>query len=97
MSRTRPQGQTDDLAFPVRIKVAVPPQGLGRLLDELRVWLQLELAGAHAVHSATTIGGSAMAIYLCSVADAVRLMEAFPDLPLADATRSPAYNKPGGR
>lgn len=97
MSRTRPQAQTDDLAFPVRIKVVIPPEGLGRLADELHAWLKREMPGAHAVHSAPMIGGSAVAIYLRSTADAVRLTEALPDLRLADGTGSPAYTKPGGR
>ena len=95
MTRTRPQGQTDNLAFRVRVKVVIPRKGLGALSDELHVWPKCEQAGAYAVHSAPIIGRRATAIHVQSVADAIRLTEAFPNLTLADAKGSLAYSSPG--
>ena len=71
MTRTLPQALIDDLAFPVGVKIAAAPSGLGRQTDELQVWLQPEPPGPHAGHSAPTIGGSAMGNYHCSAANAI--------------------------
>lgn len=82
--RSTPAAKRDDNAFPIRIKFAVPPGGLGKRLDEMMAWLRANLPGdLHAVHSARAIGGSACAIYFISLADAGRFLEAFPDVELA--------------
>lgn len=86
--RTAPAAKRDDDAFPVRIKLAVPPEGLGKTLDAITAWLRDELPReAFAVHSARTIGGSAMAIYFLGIEDAGRFLAAFPDVSLATGTR----------
>jgi hypothetical protein len=81
--RSTPSATRDDDAFPIRIKLAVPPDGLGKDLDAMMAWLREHLTSRHAVHSARTIGGSAMAVYFTSLADAAAFLEAFPDMPLA--------------
>lgn len=82
--RSTPSAKRDDDAFPIRIKFAVPPEGLGKQLDVINAWLRANLQPAtFAVHSARTIGGSAMAIYFTGLADAAAFVEAFPDVPLA--------------
>lgn len=82
--RTTPAAKRDDLVFPVRIKLEVPPDGLGRVLDEIHAWLRAHLEpGAFATHSAARIGGSAMAIYFMCVGDAAKFIAAFPQTRLA--------------
>ncbi len=82
--RTTPAAKRDDEAFPIRVKIAVPSEGLGKRLDAMHAWLRDNLPGnCHAVHSARMIGGSAMAVYFLSLADAGTFLEAFPDVPLA--------------
>lgn len=82
--RSTPSAKRDDDAFPIRLKFAVPPEGLGKRLDEINAWLRDYLpAGAFAVHSARTIGGSAMAIHFVAIEDARALLQQFPDLALA--------------
>jgi len=82
--RSTPSAQRHDDAFPIRFKLAVPAEGLGKRLDEVNVWLTLSLPrDAYAVHSARTIGGSAMAVHFMSLADAGSFLAAFPDMPLA--------------
>lgn len=82
--RTAPAAKRDDDAFPIRIKFAVPPNGLGKRLDELNAWLRFALPpGSFAIHSARAIGGSAMAVHLLAIEDACALLERFPDLRLA--------------
>lgn len=93
--RTTPQSKTDDLAFPVRLKIAVPAFGLGGDLVRIETWLREHIgAGNFAQASAAAIGGSAHAIYFKEPTDAVRFREAFPCLDLADGTISPAYTSP---
>lgn len=82
--RTTPSAKRDDDAFPIRVKLAVPPEGLGKRLDEINAWLRANLPQHHfAIHSARTIGGSAMAIHFMALDDARRFLDAFPDPPLA--------------
>ena len=82
--RTSPSAKRDDDAFPIRVKLAVPPEGLGRRLDEMTAWLRDHLPrDAYAVHSARTIGGSAMAVHFLTIDDAVRFVKAVPHVPLA--------------
>lgn len=82
--RSTPSAKRDDDAFPIRIKLAVPSDGLGKRLDELMAWLRDNLPReSYAVHSARAIGGSAMAVYFLTFTDAGTFLDAFPDLPLA--------------
>jgi hypothetical protein len=82
--RSTPSAKRDDDAFPIRIKLAVPPGGLGKRLDEITAWLRDNLSsGAYAVHSARTIGGSAMAVHFLALVDAAAFLEVFSDVPLA--------------
>lgn len=82
--RSTSSAKRDDDAFPIRLKFAVPPEGLGKRLDEVNAWLQSDVRpGGFAVHSARTIGGSAMAIHLLEMEDALALVHRFPDLKLA--------------
>lgn len=94
--RTLPQSKTDDLAFPVRVKIAVPEGGLGKISEGMREWLKRELGpGNYAWHSAGMAAGrQASAVYFRSTADAERCIAAFPELELADGTASPAYRSP---
>jgi hypothetical protein len=99
--RSTPQARTDDLAFPVRVKFAVPGSGIRSIHDTLgermREWLRRELApGDYAWHAATSIGINATALYFRSIADAHRFVDAFPEFALADATGRAAYGR-GGR
>jgi hypothetical protein len=90
--RTTQQSKTDELAFPVRVKVAVPDYGMGRELDDIRDWLKAELGSDQfAVHPTPGLGGSAAAYYFRTVPAALRFFDAFPGLRLADGTLSPAY------
>jgi hypothetical protein len=98
--RSTPQSRTDDLAFPVRVKFAVPGCGIASIHDTLgermREWLRRELPpGDHAWHSALSLGTNACAIYFRRVNDAQRFVEAFPEFALADATRGARYIRPG--
>lgn len=82
--RSTCSAKRDDDAFPIRIKLAVPAEGLGKRLDEVNAWLRLSLPrDAYAVHSARMIGGSAMALHFMSLANATSFLAAFPDMPLA--------------
>jgi hypothetical protein len=98
--RSTPQAKTDDLAFPVRVKFAVPGSGIASIGDTLsqrmREWLASELPpGDHAWHAAQSLGTHATAIYFRRVSDALRFVEAFPEFALADGTRAAAYTRPG--
>lgn len=82
--RSTPAAKRDDEAYPIRLKFAVPPFGLGKQLDEINAWLRNHLEpGAFAVHSARAFGGSAMAIHFLAIEDALQFRDAFPELPLA--------------
>ena len=64
----------------------VPPDGLGRLANDIPAWLHANLApGAFATHSARAIGGSAMAVYFLRIEDAQLFLKRFPDAELAVA------------
>ena len=96
--RSTPQSVTDDLAFPVRVKIAVPGSGLGGPGREMHDWLTAQLGpGEYAVHAAQSIGSHAMAVYFRSAEAAQRFVAAFPSLALADGTLSPAYTSPAIR
>jgi len=86
------QAKRDDLAFPVRVKVRVPPNGLGRALDDMLRWLN-ENVGAfdHASHGQPGFACSTAAFYFRNVKTALAFTNAFPDAELADGLASPAY------
>lgn len=96
MTRRRPaQRDIDDKAFPIRVKVRVPPSGLGIIIADLELWLAAEVfPGEYAHHHSQTLGGDAMAFYFRRMKDAGRFLDAFPMLELADGTISPAYSSP---
>ncbi|WP_424932107.1 SOS response-associated peptidase [Amaricoccus macauensis] len=93
--RSTSQARLDDEAFPVRVKLAIPPQGLGRRLQDVHAWLSAEIGAGHfAVHAASSTGSDALAIYFCDIDCARALLEAFPDIALADGTISLPYSSP---
>ena len=93
--RTTPQRTIDDAAFPIRIKLRVPPTSLGNILTDLLLWQSAEVGpGDFAQHPGATLGGDAVAIYFRRIGDAARFLEAFPMLELADGTTSRAYTSP---
>lgn len=94
--RSTPQYKTDDLAFPIRIKIAVPGMGLGDLYNEIHDWLRGNFSRwDYAVHSVSGIGGSAMGIYFSSFDQAQKFMIAFEGVELADGTRTQSYRQHG--
>ena len=93
--RSTPQRDIDDRAVPIRVKVRVPPTGLGAVLTDLELWLAAEVfPGEYAHHHSQTLGGDAMAFYFRRIKDAGRFLEAFPQLEMADGTTSPGYTSP---
>ena len=94
--RTRAQHKTDDLAFPIRVKFAIPRDGLGIVLTDAHVWLRENLGdGRYAVHSTQSIGTDALGVYFVSVEDAERFIAAMPTLQIADGTITRGYYRPG--
>ena len=92
---TSPYRQTDDTAFPVRVKIAVPASGFGQSIHDPLIWLQSNLgSGNYAQHSVAALGGSAVGFYFRDVEGAQAFVLAFPDLVLADGTESIAYSSP---
>ena len=93
--RSTPQKKIDERAFPVRIRILVPPSGLGQQLNHVHDWLHAEIGrGQFAVHSCSGIGADSIGIYLRDVEGARFLLEAFPGLELEDGTDSPHYSSP---
>lgn len=86
------QAKRDDLAFPVRVKVRVPVEGLGSLLDDMQSWLN-ENVGAvdHACHNQPGLACSTAAFYFRDTEAATAFVRAFPGAELADGLASPAY------
>ena len=96
--RTTPQKKIDDLAFPVRVKLAIPDNGLGCRLEAINSWLKSHMSsGDFACHSHEGLTCGTLAIYFRSVRDAASFSETFTDLTLADGTLSPAYSTPSRR
>ena len=85
MARRSPTSATEtDRRFPIRVKVAIPPTGLGSVIEEAERWLRRELGpGRYGQSPATSIGTDACAYHFTSLADAQRFLEAFPQLELA--------------
>jgi hypothetical protein len=82
----------DDAAFPVRLKLRVPPAGFGQNLIEILRWLRREVGnGNFAHHEAETLEEEALGVHFRCLEDAAAFMTAFPDLQLADGTVSRSY------
>lgn len=83
------QAKRDDLAFPVRVKVRVPREGLGPLLDRMQVWLR-ENVGAfdHACHSQPGLACDTAACYCRAAEVALQFWRAFSAVQLADILAS---------
>lgn len=85
--RSTPRSKVDDIAFPIRVKIVVPPYGLSTLLDEMHQWLKAScLPNEYASHPAQTRGGSATAYYFRDIETARAFLARFPALALADCT-----------
>lgn len=94
--RSTPQKQVDDRAFPIRIKIAAHKGGMGQLYDVVHLWLRDTIGtGNYAVHGFRGYPDDANAYYFRSIEDAARFLAAFPQLRLADGTRSPDHASPG--
>ena len=82
----------DEAAFPVRLKLHVPPHGFGHALIDILQWLRREVGdGNFARHEAETLEEEALAIHFRRLEDAATFMSAFPELQLADGTTSRLY------
>jgi hypothetical protein len=86
MSRhTSPQRREDELRFPIRVKVRVPPGGLGNLVTDADRWLRANLEpGAWAHWPVEAMRGAATAYHFRRLEDAARFFAAFPGLEVAD-------------
>ena len=90
--RSMSQRALAEATFPIRIKVRIPPTGLGRDLIELLRWLAREVGeGNFARHDTETLEEEALAIHFRRPEDLNRFLASFPRLELADETRSRAY------
>lgn len=90
--RSSPQEKIDDSAFPVRVKLFIPENGLQRRLDDLHQWLTFEVGpGEYAVHSASGLAMDAIGVYFRDVEAARALVQAFPEMALADGTQHCVY------
>jgi hypothetical protein len=86
------QARRDELAFPVRVKIRVPDDGLGNALDAMIDWLRANLpAPDYACHSAPGLGCSTAAFHFRNVETAHAFVSAFPAAELADGIAFPAY------
>lgn len=99
IQRTRPQAKTDDLAFPIRVKLAIPHHDRAMwwgLDTRLTIWLR-ELGPNRCVrHSGGwSVKGQAMALYFRTLEDAQACLAAFPEFELADGVDSVTYYAPG--
>ena len=84
-----------DTAFTVRIKIRVPPHGLGKVLDECFRWLNDNVGTERFSQAATAkLGTSATAFYFLCLEDFLSFLNAFTELETADGTVSPAYSSP---
>ena len=93
--RSTPQKKIDELAFPVRVRFAVPERGFGMRLDAIHAWLSTEVGmGFYAVYSSRGLATDALGIYLRDIESARALITAFPDLILADGTECRGYTSP---
>lgn len=96
VKRTSPQAKTDDLAFPIRVKILVPELGFGRKMDDIVEWLRNNLAATdYAWHGAQSYAHwHTTAFYFRSITVAARFLEEHPWLEVADETVMPTYTSP---
>ena len=88
--RSARQADTDDLAFPIRVKLRVPTTGLGNVLTDLLMWLSAEVGpGNFAQHPGPTLGGEAVAIHFRRISDAARFLDAKVVLLTQDVGKGP--------
>ena len=93
--RSTPQKKKDDDAFPIRVKIVIPPFGFGQTYDEIEFWLRSEIGrGNYARHAARSYPKDASAFYFRSIEDARRFLAAFPALELRDGTIMTGYTSP---
>jgi len=87
MSRhTSPNKRRIDDAFPVRVKVVVPPGGLGNLLSEIHAWIKANLTHERCRNlPVRSVYCQATAYHFRTLEDAQAFLDAFPMLELADA------------
>lgn len=88
---TYPKKRSDDLDFPVRVKIFVPDLGFGSMYDLMYEWLDEHAdPRGYAVHpGASSVPGHVVAFHVRSAATAAAFMEAFPTLKLADGAQEP--------
>ena len=88
--RSTPRAVLDETSFPVRLALLHSGGGQdGLRWTELEVWLVENVGrGNFATHGITKHRPYAMGIYLRTVEDARRFVEAFPDRALADSTET---------
>lgn len=85
MSRhTSPNRKRIDDAYPVRVKIRIPRNGLGNLFGEIHAWLMALGPGRAANQSTRGLYCDATAYYFRDLADAEPFLAAFPMLELAD-------------
>ena len=86
------QAKRDDLAYPVRVRIRVPENGLGKLLDGMIDWLRENVPAAdYACHSAPGLACSTAAFYFREVGIAHAFVSAFPAAELADGVGNASY------
>jgi hypothetical protein len=97
--RARPQAKTDDIHFPIRVKLAIPrhDRALWWALDtRLDAWLRAMGPSRYARHSGGwCMQGEALALYFRTIEDAQACLAAFPEFELADGVESETYTAPG--
>ena len=73
-----------DRTFPIRLKVKVPPAGLGMTLVEIDAWLRLSFEdGEYCQGPALAAGINAAAFHFMTINDAQAFLQAFPKLEMA--------------
>ena len=98
--RSPPQRKIDDAAFPVRVYLRVPSDGIGRRLDALHSWLAKNIdRGDYAIHAGGWHPGSngledRLAIYVRHPEIASTLLTEFSELELSDGTEAITYTSP---
>lgn len=84
-TRSRSRKKTaDEKHFPIRVRILIPGEGLGKTLDKLDAWLDKNVGRRNYGVNADTVifGQHAMSIYLKDARAAADLVETF-DLELA--------------
>lgn len=94
--RSIPTAKTDEAAFPVRVKLWVPPNGFRLQHWVMHDWLDTHIGRAdYAWHPGGQVGvRDAVSLYFRTPGDADAFLGAFPDLELADGTMLPGYTSP---